>query len=101
MLNLKKLYKKLTLRVYALGVKRQFLAQVTEPQAFVIANCSCKSSAHSVLVCVGADGGVSRAMDRQTPALFTRGEMNAKKKTSRFKRIGCRLCWLRMNGSPE
>jgi hypothetical protein len=38
MLSLNKLYKKLTLLVYALGVKRQFLAQVTEPQAVVNAS---------------------------------------------------------------
>jgi hypothetical protein len=38
MLNMNKLHEKLTLRVYALGVKRQFLAQVTEPQAFVNAS---------------------------------------------------------------
>jgi hypothetical protein len=38
MLNVNKLYETLTLRVYALGVKRQFLAQVTEPQAFVNAS---------------------------------------------------------------
>jgi hypothetical protein len=35
MLNVNKLHEKLILRVYALSVKHQFLAQVTGPQAFV------------------------------------------------------------------